>query len=275
MKHATRFFLVIAAGLALSTTAAVAAPVNPAITAAASQLRLSAGAFHQKYVEDDSYGLVPTSYLDKETGNIPALGFDYGVVSPAGFYSKLHFLYAWGKTDYDGYMQTITSSGSTFTPHTTDTDNRLFDTRGNLGYMIGIGSRVALTPEVELGYTRWKRELRGTGGSSQTYDSYRYGLGLEVHVAATDRWVFSFEGVVGRQHSRVNSSLLNESLGTNAYTRLAAGVDYRLTDRVHLGFRTTRAFYDFSESDVSASGFLEPKSETTQTRFMASIGWTI
>lgn len=275
MKRASYILFTLVAGIVCTATAANAAPINPAIRAAASQLRLSAGALHQKYVEDDSADVVPTSYVDKETGNIPAFAFDYSVVSPTGVYSKLHFLYAWGKTDYDGYLQTMTYAGSSFTPHASETDNKLFDTRGNLGYMIGVGSRVAIAPEIELGYTRWKREVLGTGGSSQTYDTYRYGLGLEVDVAATDRLVFTFEGIYGRQHTDINSTYLDESLGTNAYTRLAAGVDYRLTDRVHLGFRTTRVHYEFDQSDVGRYGFYEPSSETTHTRFMASIGWSM
>lgn len=275
MKHTIKIMLAVLVGIAITSTTAYAAPANPAIRAAASQLRLSLGSLHQKYVEDDSHDVVPTSYVDKEDGNIPAFAFDYSAVSPSGFYSKLHFLYAWGDTDYDGYAQ---SADGSITPYETDTSNKLFDTRGDFGYLIGIGTRVAIAPEIELGYTRWKREVQGSGyalGADETYDSYRYGLGLEVDVAATDKLVFMFEGVYGRQHTDISSDYLDESLGSNAYTRLAAGVDYRLTDRVHLGFRATRVHYEFDESDIGAYGFFEPSSETTQTRFMASVGWSL
>lgn len=264
--------LAAVAGAVLTITSGNAVAANPAIRAAASQLRLSLGSFHQDYVEDDTYNIVPTSYVDKETGNIPALALDFSNLTAGGFYFRAHALYAAGDTDYDGYTQ------PNIAPYKTETMNHFLDTRGNFGYLIGVGSRVGITPQIELGYTYWNRQIKGSGntiGVEEDYFSYRYGIGLEASLAATERLVFLLEGTYGRQHSKITSDVLDESLGTNPYTRLTAGVDYRLTTRMHLGFRATRVHYKFDESAVSASGFFEPSSETTHTRFMASIGWSL
>ncbi len=262
--------------LALVTTPAGAATLNPTIREAATQLRLSAGFLHQDYVEDDSYGLVPTSYLDKEEGSIPALAVDLSVVSAGGWVGKLHSLLAYGKTDYTGYLQRVELDQGqwtpTFTPTTAETDNTIYDTRGNAGYMLALGTRATLTPELELGFTYWRRELQGTGGYTETYGMIRYGGGLQLDIAATEQLVFTLEGIVGAENGYINSDMLDESLGTNPYTRIAVGVDYRLTRRLHLNLQAARIHYSFSESDVSSSGFIEPASTTTHVRVMAGVG---
>lgn len=251
--------------------------LNAPIRAATSQVRLSAGMLHQDYAEADSKNIVPTSYVDKETGPLPALALDAAAVLPYGVYAGLHVLYAGGRTDYDGYKQNV-AHGSQLLPYTTTTHNHFVDTRAKLGYMIGIGTRVAVAPLVTLGYSHWNRHITGSGNTisvEEDYDAYRYGLGLDANVSIDDRLTLQFEGIYGRQHATIGSRDLDASLGVNAYTRLAVGLDYRLTKRVHLGFYTTRVHYHYDQSATNRSGFFEPRSKTTHLRFMASVGWAL
>jgi len=272
MNNRNRTVLASLTGLALVGVAtAHAAPLNQAIVASAAQVSVGAGVLGQDYEEKDDRNLVPTGYLNKEEGKIPALEFDIGLVSETGWYSELHFTYASGETDYDGYLQ---YSPTTFSPYETDTDNSIYEFRGNFGHLFGLTNNIALAPKVELGHLRWDRTITGSYGSSAEYTYTRYGAGLEVLFAATDRLVFSVEGMYGRQSGEVASDVVNEDIGTTAYTRFSAGVDYALTDRWHIGAEISRASYDSKESDVSPSGFLEPASETAHTRMMARVGFS-
>lgn len=262
--------IALVAGMTLAM-AAQADPINPTIRAAVNQISLGGGVVTQDYVEHDSTNTVPTSYLDKESGTIGALAFNTGWVSPAGFYADVHFLYALGQTDYEGYLQSM-ANPSNFTPYETETDNDLLDVRGNLGYLFDIHGDIALGPILEVGYTYWQREITGPYGSRTEYTSFRYGGGLKALYAATGRLVLSLTGIYGQQISHVNSRFMDASLGSSPYWRVAVGVDYRLTDRWHVGLHVAHINYEFEQSDVSASGFVEPPSETTHNRVIVSVG---
>lgn len=272
MKHQSKIIFSTAAAFALlGATTAQAVPLNAAIVKSVSKFSVGGGVIDQRYIEKDERDMVPTSYLDKERGVIPALSLDLGLVSQSGWYSQLHFIYASGDTDYTGYLQ---SGINSFAPFKTKTENTMFEFSGNLGYLFPVTSRIAIAPKVELGHLRWERKMPGSYGFDNLYTYTRYGGGVEVLVAATDSLVFSAEGIYARQHGNVSSDLLDEGVGTTSYTRFSVGADYALTEHWHLSAKASRVAYHSKESNMNGAGYLEPKSKTTHTLAMASIGYS-
>lgn len=275
----------VAGCVALPLTAAGAAwpagmdgmtkPVGAAIRAAASQLHFGVGALRQDYVEFDRRSAVPTSWLDREGGMIPAIEAGASLLWPGNVYSTLQVSYAWGTTDYDGYKQPL-GGGSALLPYTTTTGNDVLDTRASLGYVFSLTPWLSVAPQVEGGYSGWRREVHARAGVisvTENYTAYRYGLGAEAWLVATDRLVFNLRAGVARQHAEIDADALSASLGTNTRTRFAVGLDYRLSGRWHLGVSVSRAHYRYDRSTTAASGFFEPPSATTHWRFMTRVAW--
>ena len=226
------------------------------------------GALDQDYFEHDDYGEVPTDYLDREDGTLGALALEGRWLKDAWLYQAQLRLAA-GETKYDGYLRNLNTGE--ITPHQSSTDNQMQTARVSIGYLQPIGSYLALIPGAEIGSRFWNRSLQGIGSYDEQYFDVHAGLSLTAQAAITDRLVASLQAAGGSTvfaMINVSSVDMQEELGRKPYYRLGAGLDYRLDARWHLKADLAYEHFGYGESDVSESGFLEPRSRTRQQSYL-------
>lgn len=266
-------FLRLILALSFLPATSVLAEIPLPLREANQTLSVQVGALGQDYFEHDDYGEVPTDYLDKENGTLGALALEGRWLKDAWIYQAQVRLAA-GETKYDGYLQNLNTGE--ITPHQSTTNNQMQTARVSIGYLLPIGGRLALIPGAEIGSRFWNRSLQGIGGYDEQYFDLHAGLSLTAQAAITDRLVASLQAAGGSTvfaMINVDAADLQEELGKKPYYRLGTGLDYRLDASWHLKADMAYERFGYGESDVSASGFLEPRSRTRQQSFLVGVGY--
>lgn len=262
--------------LALSCVVGQAA-AESAIANANRQLTLSAGRHKIGYTEYDAYGVTSTGVLDTENGTQNAMRVAFAFQTDreevkdlyiAGSYSS-----ARGNTDYDGYLQNLSTGALTpykATSHSTTTD---FQFRAGKGFGLA-GGQIQLTPYLSYAYHEWVRDSRTDQyGYMELYEHQSVGLGLLSQFALGRRLVASVDASVSYMidpQMKIDGGPVYY-LGKHPVYALGLGLDYAITAnwRVHADYRETR--FKYGESPVVA-GFYEPESKTTLKTVFVGVG---
>jgi hypothetical protein len=245
------------------------------VKASTNQVALGFGVLHQDYQEYND-GLIPSlpAVIDSETGDINSFRVSY-----TGMFNRLYvqasLSYSTGDTAYTGYLQTLTPP-IVYTPFNTTTSNRIFDLVGRIGYAYRAGGKVALIPYLELGEHVWRRDVGPSTpyGVTEDYFHLSLGFGAKALYSPIERLVLEIGAGYGTNLlSTMSTDGYSYTLGDMPYVNAYISADYRIDDRWHLALSANYRNWQYGESDVVA-GFIEPHSETTQTQYLMSVGYS-
>lgn len=254
-----------------ATACAANAALNTDIVNASSQLAVGLGVLHQDYTEyNHGMAAAPFEILDAETGSIPALQVDYGVMLPHLF-GQVALRIASGDTTYDGYLVDYTVMPPTYTPWKDTTSNTMVDFLGRVGYPFRAGGRVVLVPYGELGSHYWERDV----GYIEDYTHFAIGIGGKVLWSPAERVVIEGGLSVGTTlFGNMSTGGENFALGDRPYWSAYTSLDYRLASHWHIKAALDYRYWEYGASDADATGFYEPDSVTKQTTFLVSGGYS-
>jgi len=271
----------MASALGIMAVTLTTAHAEDAIQAANRQLGIEFERQKLEYHEFDNQGLTSGSWLDSENGSQNRFSLIYTVQGEAfdmrNLYFRSAFTYGEGKTDYDGYL--ISSSSSSLTPFQSKTSV----TTSDLDMRLGKGFKVAtehvqLTPVIAYRYHTWKRDLApGTSyGYREDYSHNALSVGLLGQLAISDSLVASLYGDFGRTlgaRLRVDHAQTLDLKSRNISV-LELSLNFRLATQfqVHGGVRQTR--FRYGQSDALAGGTYEPESRTKLTQYFVGAGYS-
>jgi hypothetical protein len=148
-----------------------------------------------------------------------------------------------------------------------------------LGKGFLLSPRLLITPAAQAGYQLWNRNL----GPSQGEDYRTFTAGGAVHAdfAATPRLVLRASLGLAEEiapHIAFNyQHSYGADLGARPVYEAGAGLDYRLTGRLHLSADAALSRYGYGRSPALAAGdrgaIFEPASTTTDARLQAGVAY--
>lgn len=271
-----RVCLVVAVAVMVLPVQASADGINPAIVQSLRQLSVGAGSLEQAYQEFNRSKPGLPAVLDSETGSIDAYRLDYANVHGRYAYG-IHFDYAQGQTEYDGYIGLTNGQAI---PAKTITDNRMVDIYTRHGAVFVPSTKTALIPYIDLGVSSWGRDI---GASTpyrltETFVHYAVGVGVNGFYTPFDQFVIHVGSGIG--HTIIPLTLVSESiltLGAKPYYTAAVGLDIRITPRLHIRTDVDYRQWEYGRSDVEddpvLGSIVEPRSETRRVRTLVSIGY--
>jgi hypothetical protein len=263
----------IASALLLASGATAA---NPAIDAVNNQWTVSVGKQRMDYHEMDNSNVVPTRYLDSETGSQPWIGATFSkqlnIRSMENIFLKASVAFASGHTTYNGYLD-----DPGHTPHRGKTDTTTFDTDFKVGKGFLLGSHVQVTPYVSYGIHVWNRDMEEhdkAHGSIETYSHSAYSFGTMGQFAFTPDLVLNIDGSVGRTSGgRMHSNYTDDDyeLGSRTVTTLDLGLTYLAGKNwtVNGGYRLCKFSYGQSPA---VNAYIEPESTTKLQTIYLGVG---
>jgi len=242
-----------------------AGALNPDIVMASNQLAVGLGVLHQDYTEyNHGMAAAPYEILDAETGNIPALQVDYGLLRPHLF-GQVALRIATGDTTYDGHY-----FDPPYAPVIATTSNTMVDFLGRVGYPFRAGGRVVLVPYGEFGSHYWERDV----GYIEDYSHLAIGIGGRVLWNAAERLVIEAGLSVGATlFGNMSTGGEDFALGDRAYWSADTALDFRLASRWHIRAALDYRYWEYGASNADAAGIFEPDSVTKQTTFLISGGY--
>ena len=249
--------------------------INTEIATASNQVSFGYGKLHQDYREFND-GLVPVlpGILDSETGRMDSFRLAYN-----GLFSRLYIQanlnYSSGDTDYVGYLQSF--PGPVYTPFTTTTRNTIFDLNERVGYTVISRDSSVVVPYIELGEFYWSREIgRSTiyYSGAEEYSHLSLGIGAKLLFSPVRQLVLELGAgggyiVLGDMTTQGN----HYTLGQKPYLSGYASADYRFVENWHLKLSADYRKWEYGQSDIVA-GAIEPHSETVQTQYLLSVGYS-
>jgi hypothetical protein len=252
----------LAALLLSLLSAAAVADENPSILAVNRSVSLSYLRSSMYYLEPDSGQSTGSGgYFDYEQGTLTGGQVAFSYMGPKGLYLNAAWNQAKGTVDYHGVPPGTVEATSRATTHELD-----------LKIGKGFASRDAdwmFTPYLSGGKRYWKRDVAidTPGEFAETYTFNYFGLGELIQYSPWTRWVFTGDGMIGKTvHASIDvptSGLNHTALGTAPIIKLALDIDYQAAAMLHLFAGFEYIHFTFGQSDVQASGFIEPNSETT------------
>lgn len=248
--------------------------INAEIARASNQVSFGYGKLHQDYREFND-GLVPVlpSVLDSETGRIDSFRLAYnGLFSRV--YVQANLNYSTGDTDYVGYLQ---APGPVYTPFTTTTRNTIFDLIERVGYTVRAGDSANVVPYIELGEFYWSREIGRTTiyySGAEEYSHLSLGVGAKLLFSPVRQLVLEAGAgggyvVLGDMTTQGN----HYTLGAKPYLSGYASADYRFIENWHLKLSADYRKWEYGQSDIVANA-IEPHSESVQTQYLLSVGYS-
>lgn len=203
-------------------------------------------------------GYILADFRYNEPGIMKETGRLHGVTLRGTHHASNHLMwraeveYLGSGLEYDGQYQDGT-------PLTADTDDRLFQARGLVGYDF-VFDGFAVTPFVGIGYRYWYDEILAVGGYEREIEYVYSPVGVEV-ASASGRWRYGVRGEydvfwggkVKSMLSQADSGFNNPKLDQNALegygTRAAAFVEYAF-DSVCVIIEPYYRFWDIQDSDM-------------------------
>ena len=245
---------------------------GPAISAAENsvQLGLTAG-----------YGGYEENVFPQDTESGALLGFRAGIsaLSPSGLsgvglpdlYTDIGYNFSAGFLNYKGNLQNPQN-----TPYDTN-DNAYYNTAIiRLGLGAPVNERTEVIPYLAGGYQNWYRNVGGSSGYSEFYQSGLIGGGLKLDLATSPVLVLSAsaEGlaVIGGGIS-VPSQNFSGSFGTSAEERVSLDADYRLNNSWHAFAGLGLTHFEYTGTKPDISGTYEPLSTTLQVNSLFGVAY--
>ena len=187
-----------------------------------------------------------------------------------------------GKTNYIGGTQANPTYGSL----TGESGARAKDGSLRYGAGIVIDHDLMVTPYGEFGYHKYVRTLvYGSPASYQeTYTHKYFGAGAWVQYSPSDKWVYSFNALIGRTYGANVAVALpspftgfTASLGNSILENIGFSVDYAFAKRVHLkaGAEVVGWSYGSGANRPIGNGLYayEPNSMTCITTAKVGVGF--
>jgi hypothetical protein len=215
---------------------------------------------------------------DTESGAL--LGFRAGASAlvPSGLggalpdlYTGLGYNFSAGFLNYKGNLQ---SPG--YPPYQAS-DNAYYNTAiVRLGLGAPLRNGMEVIPYIAGGYQNWYRNIGGTGGYSEFYQSGLAGGGIKLDFATSPVLVLSAsaEGlaVIGGGRSGPSQNFSGD-FGNSAEERVSLDADYRLSNAWHAFAGLGVTHYEYAGSRPGASGVYEPLSTTLQINSLFGIAY--
>ena len=243
-------------GRLLGLIAALALLVDEGHAEEAVSVSLGVSALSFRYAEfpDDA------RLRNKETGILP--GINAAVkLTPGSWRIGLAGSAHGGAVDYDG-------ATTTFRPHQTRTDTRIFDGIASLGYEFVASERVSLTPYLDAGYRYWKRDIlpnRGLGGLLEEYRWFYGAAGLELAWKKSERFRFGADVRLIRPiDAKLDVAITPATtldLGIQTGYRVGLPFQWTLGRRFGVSLEPYYEQQDFGAS-LPKNGILEPASDS-------------
>jgi hypothetical protein len=267
-----RLLAVSFGGLLAVVAGASAAAAPPEINAAESTVQVGVTA---------GYGTYEENILPQDTEAGALLGVQAGVSSltPSGLgrfgwpdlYANVGYDFSDGLLRYRGSLQNPQN-----TPYRA-ADNSYYNTAiVRLGMGRPVAESAELIPYVAGGYQNWYRNISGSAGYGEFYQTGMVGGGVKLDVAASPVLVVSAmaEGfaVIGGVIS-VPSQNFSGTFGTSAEERVSLDADYRLTTSWHAFAGLGIAHYGYTGSKPDFNGAFEPLSTTLQVNSMFGLAY--
>jgi len=236
------------------------------------QLTASAGGQHTNYQES-----VQSRNLDSEKGFQGAyqgkVSVQRDMLGIKDVYLSASFGFAKGHTDYDGLL--YNQLGQTM-PYQAGTQTDTTD------ITVKVGKAFPLTPQVQViyyafyGYHQWIRDSTSIYGTDEHYRHHSLGVGMLGQYAITPQLVASIEGSVGGTigaSMNAGNTAGTFKLGSNATLMGALGLDYAVTQHVHINAAYQVTHFKYGQSNLLASGYIEPESTTTNQTLQLGMGY--
>ena len=238
---------------------------NSSILFAETQLTLSPSLLHFDYTEFSTTDAV----LDRELGWLPGIEARLSHAITADWLIRAHTSYYQGIVDYDGQTQ----SG---TPHTTNTDTKLFRFGGQIERVVY--KKINLFIRVQS--HQWQRDINDNNnisGIDETYKWTEYSIGINSEILISPKDVLNLEAgfLITRNAtldvdlSRVDSGSTTLDLGDGSGARLNLGWKRTSENNINYGLSVFFEGWNFGRSNTkqthggSSSVFVtEPRSET-------------
>jgi hypothetical protein len=227
------------------------------------------------------YGESPDSAVlyahDTETGWMPSLNAGVGWLTPQGtspllsdIYLRLDGQISFGSTHYNGGLQNIFGN---VTPYQSTTNDTIFRLSGKVGRAFALNDQVMLTPFADFAYRSWRRELTGTGGYTELYETNEALGGLLVQVSPISRLVLSLTGEVGSTLSPyMTTQGFTYNQGSEVVWEVGGKIGYALTPSFELTGAAQFGGFGFGQSPV-VGGAYEPDSYTHQLSLLTGLAY--
>jgi len=235
------------------------------LTAAETRLTLSPSLLHFDYTEFSTTDEV----LNQELGWLPGLEAKLSYSITSDWLIGIHSAYYQGTVDYTGQTQ----SG---TPHTTDTETKLFRFGGRIEKNIYKNAHLFIGVQSH----KWQRDIKDNNnisGIDETYKWLEYSIGLNADLLITQKDIFNIEaaylitgnGTLDVDLSRVDYGSARLDLGDGSGGRLNLNWKRLSENNTRYGLSLFFEGWDFGRSNTkltqggTSSVFVtEPRSET-------------
>jgi hypothetical protein len=229
------------------------------------QLILSPSLLHFDYTEFSTSDQV----LDRELGWLSGIEAKLSHAITAGWLIKIHSSYYQGTVNYTGQTQTGT-------PHTTNTETKLFRFGGRIEKSIYKKAHLFIGAQSH----KWQRDIKDNNnisGIDETYKWIEYSIGLNSDIFINQKDIFNIEaaylitrnGTIDVDLSRVNFGSTTLDLGDGTGGRLNLNWKRISENNTRYGLSLFFEGWDFGRSNTkqtqggSSSAFVtEPRSET-------------
>ncbi len=190
------------------------------------------------------------------------MGNPYGIHH---LYAAVHYANSFGNIGYRGAV-----GGTPYNGTDSATFNRVMG-RVGMGFSITVpGHLMMITPYVAGGYQGWNRNLQGPFGYKENYSAGLAGAGALFQYALTPRFVVSGDAEIlavvggGMTPHLFNGRLGSASFGTSAEEKVAAGIDYKMSDALHVYSDVGFTHFNYTGGSLALPGWREPLSSTNQ-----------
>jgi opacity protein-like surface antigen len=268
----SRVRLSVLAVLLCSGIVPAAQAAASAITAAETNAQLAVTAGYSSYEEN---------VFPQDTENGALLGFKAGIsalvpsnlsaIGMPDLYTGIEYDFAAGFLNYKGNLQSPAHP-----PYSAD-DNDYYNTAiVRLGLGRPVSPRVELIPYIAGGYQNWYRNIGGSAGYNEFYQSGLVGGGIRLDVTTSPMMVLSVSAeslaVIGAGIS-VPSQNFSADFGTSAEERVSLDADYRFTGAWHAFAGLGITHYEYAGSKANEVGIYEPLSTTFQINSLFGIAY--
>ena len=238
---------------------------NSTLSLAETQLTISPALLHFDYTEFSTTDEV----LDRELGWLPGLEAKLSHSITSDWLINIYSAYYLGTVDYTGQTQTGT-------PHTTNTETKLFRFGGRIEKDIYKNAHLFIGAQSH----KWQRDIRDNNnisGINETYKWLEYSIGLNSDLFINQKDVFNIEaayliirnGTIDVDLSRVNLGSTTLDLGDGTGGRLNLNWKRISENNTRYGLSLFFEGWDFGRSNTkqtqggSSIVFVtEPRSET-------------
>jgi len=223
-------------------------------------------------------------YFDyEEPGLMEESGWMYGIIGSYIYHGnnklmlETNLSYVVGELDYDGQLQDGT-------PHTTDTDDWIFEWRGLIGPDFRLKDSSIVTPFIGIGYRYWNDELKGSGGYEREIQYWYLPIGVKTISPLPANWTWGLSaeydlflsGKVKSHLSDVFSGLNDlendQNFGNGYGVKFSLQFNRKFSNNYGISIEPYITYWDIDQSDLSivtlygipiAYG-VEPENETTE-----------